>query len=127
MSEKPRPCPNPWCAKEGIAIEVYGGAFRVVCCCGLEGPLTLTSEEATSAWNSRPVEDALAEAPKDSLVWCVLATSSSNPKQAENAMKQLRINIDTLIKVGIDPEIRMEGLEEIQNEIDAALQKEGRA
>jgi hypothetical protein len=98
-----------------------------VCCCGLEGPLTLTSEEATSAWNSRPVEDALAEALKDSLVWCVLATSSSNPKQAENAMKQLRINIDTLIKVGIDPEIRMEGLEEIQNEIDAALQKEGRA
>jgi hypothetical protein len=64
MSEKPRPCPNPWCAKEGIAIEVYGGAFRVVCCCGLEGPLTLTSEEATSAWNSRPVEDALVEALK---------------------------------------------------------------
>ena len=69
--------------------------------------------------------DALVAALKDSLVWLLLATASANPKQAQNAMKQLRANIKALIDAGADSEIRMEGLEEIDKSIQAALKATG--
>ena len=73
-----------------------------------------------------PVEDELAKALKDSLVWLILATGSANPRQGRNAMKQLRINIAALEKAGVDPGIKMEGLELISAEIDhrVAIERE---
>ena len=67
MSEKLRPCPNPWCktsrpqrirTEETIACVVRS---RVECVCGVKGPRCDTEDEAAAAWNRRPVEDALRD------------------------------------------------------------------
>lgn len=67
MSEKLRPCPNPWCktsrpqrirTEETIACVVRS---RVECVCGVKGPMCDTEDEAAAAWNRRPVEDALRD------------------------------------------------------------------
>jgi hypothetical protein len=90
------------------------------------GGLTKARSEAIAAWNIRPVEDALREELKDSLCWIMLATSNlSNPLSARNAMRQLRKNIDALVQAGVDPEVRMEGLDEVQKDIEAALRGAG--
>ena len=70
MSEKLRPCPNPWCKTnrpQRIRTELtFAGVVRsrVECTCGVKGPRCDTEEEAVAAWNHRPVEDALVEALK---------------------------------------------------------------
>jgi hypothetical protein len=66
MSEL-RPCPNPWCKQNDVAVHGPGmvsDTYCVGCECGIGGPECATESEAVTAWNHRPVEDALVKALK---------------------------------------------------------------
>ena len=58
-------CPNPWCGeKQSMARvrDVPKPTFRVICKCGVMGPMALTEAEAITAWNTHPTEDRLVGA-----------------------------------------------------------------
>lgn len=58
-------CPNPWCSeKQNMARvrDVPKPTFRVICKCGVMGPMALTEAKAITAWNTRPTEDRLVGA-----------------------------------------------------------------
>ena len=62
-----RPCPNLWCKRNDVAVhgpDMVSDTYCVGCECGIGGPECATESEAVSAWNHRPVEDALAKARK---------------------------------------------------------------
>jgi hypothetical protein len=58
MSEKLKPCPNPWChattpparVLSQVHMEI-GHAIR--CACGVIGPQATTAAKAIKAWNTR--------------------------------------------------------------------------
>ncbi|MFD1189690.1 Lar family restriction alleviation protein [Phenylobacterium conjunctum] len=55
-------CPNPWCGeKQSVAKvrDVPKPTFRVICKCGVMGPMALSEAKAITAWNTRPREEAL--------------------------------------------------------------------
>ena len=69
MASELKLCPNPWCRYDSEPVVVasqvhldYGVSIRHTC--GIMGPQADSEEEAISAWNTRPVEDALLEALK---------------------------------------------------------------
>lgn len=50
-------CPSPWCGeKQSVAKvrDVPKPTFRVICKCGVMGPMALTEAKAITAWNTRP-------------------------------------------------------------------------
>lgn len=58
-------CPNPWCSeKQNMARvrDVPKPTFRVICKCGVMGPMALSEAKAITAWNTRPTEDRLVGA-----------------------------------------------------------------
>ena len=62
MTETLKECPNPWCNKKRRMARVWdipAPAFRVICGCGVMGPMMLVEAEAITAWNTRPREAEL--------------------------------------------------------------------
>lgn len=84
MTDKPAPCPNPWCASHKTTdveirhfqtpIVMPSGVpkeFCVACpVCPINGPSCPTEAEALTAWNARTVQAELVEADID---WRVVA------------------------------------------------------
>jgi hypothetical protein len=57
-----KPCPDPWCESSSPPYITTVNRPRVVCHCGVLGPVCNTQAEATTAWNTRPADEALKEA-----------------------------------------------------------------
>ena len=123
-----KPC---WCGaskNDNNGPQLFTGFNAFVECpvCGLSTRRCNGDDEAIAAWNTRPLETELVEALKEGLTWLIVATANrDNPLAAKSAVTHLRKYIEVLEKAGVDPGIRMVGLEEIDAEIDAALVKTG--
>ncbi len=66
MSEKLRPCPNPWCKRNDVTVhgpDMVSDTYCVGCECGIGGPECATESEAVAAWNARADADWTQEAP----------------------------------------------------------------
>lgn len=59
----------------------------------------------------------LAACLRESLVWMIVATCSDNYASSVQALKRMREAIKVLEDAGVDPKIRMEGLDEIERDI----------
>lgn len=62
MTETLKECPNPWCNEKrrmARVRDIPAPTFRVICGCGVMGPMMLVEAEAITAWNTRPREAAL--------------------------------------------------------------------
>lgn len=62
MTETLKECPNPWCNEKrrmARVRDIPAPTFRVICGCGVMGPMMLVEAEAITAWNTRPREAEL--------------------------------------------------------------------
>lgn len=56
MTETLKECPNPWCNEKrrmARVRDIPAPTFRVICGCGVMGPMMLVEAEAITAWNTR--------------------------------------------------------------------------
>jgi hypothetical protein len=65
----------------------------------------------------------LLEACKSLLTWAIVHTSSDNPQVVINAIMDIRNAVLVLERTDYDPQIRMEGLDEIEAEARDAIAK----
>jgi len=106
MSKKLKPC--PFCGKKpSIAYGGPGDPVWYVECEGDEPEHTIslqsggTREEAITAWNTRPVEDALIEALKEAKAWISWGNGLSAGKQGAtcDTLDEVAVMIDDALKL----------------------------
>jgi hypothetical protein len=110
--------PQQWIGGH-LMVQVAEGSDDSVAILPANGGISPAERDA----NARLLAAAqsLAESLREALTWLIVATSRlDNPKAARSAIIHLRKYIAVLEMAGIDPQIRMQGVDEIEAAIAKA-------